>query len=125
MHYILHDLVYHAPWLHAVMAPIILKWVESNPARINVNRHYCLHILIKGGTEPARLAALASMQIAQSDDQNIISWWYALQVDCDPDKGIPKVTQWLSDLDESTTGYLKKRLKMFWRRIEENPKYWI
>jgi len=100
MHYILHDLVYHAPWLHASMAPVIQEWVEANPTRINTNRHYCRHILVNGGTDPARLAALAIRQIAQTNDPNSIPWWYALRVDCDPVNGIPEVEQWLSGLDE-------------------------
>ncbi|MBA3015420.1 MAG: hypothetical protein KKD63_05760 [Proteobacteria bacterium] len=100
MHYILHDLVYHAPWLHSSMAPVLLEWVEANPTRIEKNRHYCLHILANGGTDPARLAALARRQIEQTNDRESIPWWYALRVDCDPANGITEVEQWLSGLDE-------------------------
>lgn len=100
MHYILHDLVYHAPWLHASMAPVILEWVEANPTRNNINRHYCLHILVNGGTDATRLAKLANLQISLIDEPDIISWWYALRVDCDPANGIPEVEKWLSVLDE-------------------------
>ncbi|MFK5949898.1 MAG: hypothetical protein QM500_14135 [Methylococcales bacterium] len=101
MHYILHDLVYHSPWLHVSMAPVILEWMGDNPTRINTNRHYCLHILINGGTNPARLAVLASQQIALTNDLDSIPWWYALRVDCDPVNGIPEVEQLLSSLDEN------------------------
>jgi len=100
MHYILHDLAYHVPWLHASMAPVILEWVEANPTRNNINRHYCLHVLVNGGTAPIRLAELASRQIAQTNDPDSIAWWYALRVDCEPVNGIPEVEQWLSGLDE-------------------------
>ena len=100
MHYILNDLVYHAPWLHAPMAPVILEWVEANPTRIHNNRHYCLRILVNGGTDTARLAELAYRQIAQTNDLDIISWWYALRVDCEPTTGIPEVDKWLSALDQ-------------------------
>jgi hypothetical protein len=100
MHYILQELVYHAPWMHTSMALVILEWVEANPTRINTNRHYCLHILVNGGTDPARLAALASRQITQTNDPDRIPWWYALRVDCDPVNGIPEVEQWMSGLDE-------------------------
>lgn len=100
MHYILHDLVYYAPWLHACIAPAILEWVEANPSSLHANRHYYLHILVNGGTEAARLAKLANHQIAQTTDANSIAWWYALRVDCDPDNGIPELEQWLSGLNE-------------------------
>lgn len=100
MHYILSDVIYHAPWLHQTIAPVLLKWVEANPTRINTNRHDCLHILVNGGTDPEKLMELANQQIAQSNDQDIISWWYALLVDCDPVNGIPEVEQWLLGLDD-------------------------
>ncbi|MDO8329411.1 MAG: hypothetical protein Q7T36_02980 [Fluviicoccus sp.] len=100
MHYILHDLVYHAPWLHTRIAPAILEWVEANPSNIHACRHYCRHILVNGGTDAARLAELANHQIAQATDLNPIAWWYALRVDCAPESGIPELERWLSDLDD-------------------------
>lgn len=100
MHYILHDLVYYAPWMHARIAPAILEWVEANPSKIHACRHYCLHILVNGGTDAARLAELANQQIAQATDLNLIGWWYALRVDCAPESGIPELERWLSDLDD-------------------------
>ena len=128
MHYILHDLVYHAPWLHASMAPVILEWVEANPTRINTNRHYCLHILVNGGTDTARLAELASRQIAQTNDPDSISWWYALRVDCEPVNGIPEVEQWLSSLDEETAtraAQIFVTTLMGGRHVREGgPYYW-
>lgn len=100
MHHILHDLVYHAPWLHARIAPTILDWAGANPSLIHANRHYCLHILVNGGTDAAMLAELANEQIAQTTDSNSIAWWYALRVDCEPENGIPDLERWLSGLDE-------------------------
>lgn len=100
MHYILSDVAYHAPWLHHAIAPDLLEWVEANPTHINTNRHYCLQILVNVGTDPARLAALAIRQVAQTNDPDSIPCWYALRVDCDPANGIPEVEQWLSGLDE-------------------------
>ncbi len=100
MHYILHDLIYHAPWLHAPIAPVILDWVEANPTRIDANRNYCIKILVNGGIEKTRLAKLASRQIAQTNDPDSIAVWYALLVDCEPSKGIPEIEHWLSILDE-------------------------
>lgn len=98
MNYILQDLVYHAPWLHAPMAPVILEWMEANPTRIRANRHYCLRILVNGGIDNSRLAALASRQIAQANDADSVPWWYAIRVDCEPTKGIPEAEEWLSGL---------------------------
>jgi hypothetical protein len=99
MHYILHDLVYHATWLHTFIAPVLLDWLEYNPTRIEKNRYYCLHILVNGETDPCKLALLASRQTALSIDPDCTPWWYALSVDCDPINGIPEVSRWLSGLD--------------------------
>lgn len=100
MHYILHDLVYHAPCLHIHIAPRILEWLESHPLCIHANRDYCIYILVNGGTEAERFAELANHQIGQATDANSIASWYALRVDCEPENGIPELEQWLSGLDE-------------------------
>jgi hypothetical protein len=100
MHYILHDLVYHAPWLHIHIAPAILEWVESHPLCIHTNRNHYIDILVNAGTEAARLAELANHQIAQTTDANSIAWWHAIRVDCEPENGISEFEQWLSGIDE-------------------------
>lgn len=126
MHYILNDLVYHAPWLHASMAPIILEWVEGNPTRINTNRHYCLHILVNGGIDSASLSELASRQIAQTNDPDSIAWWYALRVDCEPANGIPKVERWLAGLDDEVAMHAAQifvTTLMGGRRVREGGPY--
>ncbi len=100
MHYILSNLVYHASWLHAAIAPTILKWVEANPVCININSHHCMHILLSGGTDPIRFSSLARQQIDNINDPDSIPAWYALRVDCDPVKGITEFQQWLTGLGE-------------------------
>jgi len=101
LHYILSDVVYHAPWLHHEITPALLEWVEANPTRINTNRYDCLHILVNGGADPGRLSELANQQIAQTNDADSIPWWYALRVACDPVNSIPEVEQWLSGLNKN------------------------
>jgi hypothetical protein len=98
MHYILQNLVYHAPWLHSSIAPAILDWALANPGRINANQHYCLQVLAKGGTSPDQLVELASRELRKAKDQSNIARWHALRVDCDPDNGLPEVERWLVDL---------------------------
>jgi hypothetical protein len=103
MHYILSPLVYHGRWLHGALAPDLLKWVEANPTALGNNLNHCLKILVSGGIEPARLAAVASQQITQANDKDNLPGWYALFVDCDPTTGIPQVQQWLENLGEEAT----------------------
>jgi hypothetical protein len=101
MHYILSPLVYHGRWLHGALAPDLLQWVAANPTALGNNRNHCLQILVNGGIEPARLATVASQQIAQANDQVNLPGWYALLVDCEPTTGIPQVQQWLENLSEA------------------------
>lgn len=97
--YILHDLVYYAPWLHSYLAPVILDWLRANLSHPTPDRHHCVHILVSGETDPEILATLASEKIAHTGDIESIAWWYALRVDCNPEDGIPEVSKWLSALD--------------------------
>lgn len=97
--HILHDLTYHALWLHPYIASVIFDWMYSNSNQNCTNREYCLRILVNGDIEPERLSNLAIKQIANGDDPEEISWWYALRIDCDPDNGISEFEQWLSKLD--------------------------
>ena len=101
IHNILSPLVYHGPWLHRALAPALLQWIETNPTALGNNRNHCLKILVNGGIEPARLATVASQQIAQANDQVNLPGWYALLVDCEPTTGMPQVQQWLENLSEA------------------------
>ncbi len=127
MHYILHDLVYFAPWLHNRIAPAILEWVEVNPTNIQPSRSYCLHILVNGGIDAVRLAELANHQIAQATDLNTIAWWYALRIDCNPESGIPELERWLAELDDDaaiTAAQVFVTKLMYVGRLAENgPKF--
>jgi len=100
MNYILHDLVYHATWLNESVAPIILDWIEENPQSIDDNRDYFVQILINGGIVSERLADIAIREIKLGTKIENIAWWYALLIDCIPEKGIPKLGNWLSGLKE-------------------------
>ncbi len=59
-----------------------------------------MHILLSGGTDPARLSSLARQQIDNINDPDSIPAWYAPRVDCDPVKGITEFQQWLTGLGE-------------------------
>ncbi|WP_337916027.1 hypothetical protein [Vibrio cholerae] len=99
---VLHDLTYHAPWLHPYIASVILNWIDINPGHRSSIREYCLKILVNGEIETEKLSALAIKQLSNTSNPDDISWWYALRVDCYPEKGILEVEQWLSELDDDT-----------------------
>lgn len=127
MHYILHDLVYHATWLHSRIAPAILEWVEANPLNIQPSRNYCLSILVNGGIDAARLAKLANQMIGQAAEVNTIAWWYALLIDCAPERGITELEGWLEELDDdaatSAAQVFVTKLMSLGRLTESGPKF--
>ncbi|MDQ0839939.1 hypothetical protein [Sphingomonas faeni] len=99
MHYVLHDILYHAPWLHVDVAPVLLDWLThhemSNPDSVR----YSTNILASGGTAPETLAALAQVkaQAGGADPQR--PRWFALWVDSDPSPAIPALAAALEALD--------------------------
>ena len=99
-HYILHDLVYHAPWLQSVVAPRLLTWLQSHdPARRDA-LPYCRQILVKAATPVTALAELASAKAgsASTPATHEAGWW-ALWVDSDPATAIPAVEAALDAMD--------------------------
>lgn len=102
--YILHDLVYHASWLHAELAQPISEWLSSNELKNGETLRYCRHILINGGADEQALAELAKKKIADIDSPATRAYapdWYALWVDTDPDSAIPAFEEKLGQLDKA------------------------
>jgi hypothetical protein len=99
-HYIVHDLLYHAPWLHADVAPLILDWLRANDMRNADNLRYCLNILSSSGASPGELGDLAKSKLAAGVDAEQRPSWYALWVDNAPEEAIPALTAELEELGE-------------------------
>jgi len=88
LHYILHDILYHAPWLHAEVAPVILDWLCKHEMPNADGLRYCLNILAEGGTTPGALAELAVGKVQGSAHAEQRPRWFALWVDTDPPAAI-------------------------------------
>lgn len=101
-HYILHDILYHAPWLHAEMAPLILNWLRAHDVPNSDALRYCLNILAGSGTAPDKLAQLAADKARGSALEDHRPRWFALWVDADPSAAIPALETHLGGL--STNG---------------------
>lgn len=96
--HILHDILYHAPWLHAEVAPIILDWLHNNEMLNAEGLRYCLNILAEGRTAPSALAALVSRKIGGTSLIEQLPRWFALWVDIDPIAAIPALETKLAEL---------------------------
>lgn len=87
--YIIHDILYHAPWLHAEVAPLILEWLSRNEMPSADILRYCLSILANGGTTQTLLATLAKAKIEKQSRAEQRPQWFALWVDVDSPAAIP------------------------------------
>lgn len=97
-HHILHDILYHAPWLHGDVAPLIIEWLGANDMQNADNLRYCLNILSSSGVASFELAALAQAKLAEVVDADQRPRWYALWVDNAPDDAIPALEAELESL---------------------------
>jgi len=98
MHYILHDLVYYAPWVHQHLISPISTWLGENEIRNPSVLSHCIHILQSADVDGNTVLKLAKSKIAHPAPKNQLAIWYALWVDREPESGIFAVEEWLSSL---------------------------
>jgi hypothetical protein len=89
LHYILHDILYHAPWLHTEISPLILDWLRTGEMPNTDGLRYCLNILTSGGAAPETLAKLAAEKTQNTGLIDQRPRWFALWVDTDSGTAIP------------------------------------
>jgi hypothetical protein len=99
--YILHDILYYAPWLHGEVAPRILQWLGAHNMGNANNLRYCLTILSSSGTDPAVLGNLAKAKLSGLANMEQRPKWYALWVDNAPEVAIPALKEELDRLGET------------------------
>lgn len=101
LHYILDDILYHAPWLHGDVAPLIFDWLRTRDMPDGIALHYCLNILTGGSTTPDDLAMLAAEKSKVTTLVEQRPRWFALWVDTDPGAAIPALKAVLEELSPS------------------------
>lgn len=102
-HHILHDLLYHAPWLHGPVAPLILEWLSDHDVRNADNFRYCLAILSSGGLPAKELARFTESKLVGAASAEQRPRWFALWVDNEPDTAIPALEKELAAMDGGET----------------------
>jgi len=98
MHYILHDLVYYASWMHQYLAPSITEWMGKNDIKNHDVLRYCIHILRNGDSDIETISRLVHSKISNNTASEQLATWYALWIDLDAEEAIPAAEVWLSSL---------------------------
>lgn len=98
MHYILHDLVYYASWMHPFLVSPMVAWLEQNEILSREALRYCIRILLSGDAPRETLLKLVKSKTLSQLAQENLAAWYALWVDLDSEEGVPAVEVWLSSL---------------------------
>ena len=95
----MHDLIYHAPWIHTDIAHKIFEWLKENPKLLHKDTYrYAVQILLNSDIQESDFSLLAQQKINELSLPEHKAWWYALYVDCDPEEGILSLTTWLESL---------------------------
>lgn len=97
-HYIIHNIAYHAPWIHQHIAPTLIEWLEKNDLQNNEVLRYCIHILLNGDADSETISKLAQSKISNNTTNKQLAAWYALWIDVDAEAAIAAAEEWLSRL---------------------------
>ncbi|MCO7261137.1 NACHT domain-containing protein [Dickeya zeae] len=98
MNYILHDLAYHAAWMHKNLAPPIITYIEQYEIYNADVLRYCIYILRSGNSGSEVLSNLAQSKIENNVVKGQLSVWFALWVDLNAEEAIRVFEKWLLSL---------------------------
>lgn len=98
MHYVLHDLVFYAPWMHNALSDGVLAWLQDHYVPRDDSRRYLLQILFAGQASDANIASLAQKKIDTNPNLYLQAIWYAVWVDVDAGEALPQLENWLQGL---------------------------
>jgi hypothetical protein len=98
LHYVLHDLSFHAPWIHEDLAPIVFDWLISYSEEISEYPEYCIKIMLGGNLTPERLIELIKREISKDQPIGNKARWFALWVDCRAEEAIPAIEDWFGKM---------------------------
>jgi len=103
LNYILHDILYYAPWLHSDVAPLILDWLGAHDVLNAVALGYCLSIVAGGSVEAGALADLAARKASDAKLAEQRPRWFSLWVDTNPAAAVPALETCLEALTSTET----------------------
>lgn len=124
MHCLVHDVLYHAPWLHREIAPLLLERFFKYGAPGSETLRYGCGILLSAGLAPVDLARLGRCRtLDETTPLEQLSAWFALWVDSDADAAVPVLRARLADLPAAAAKELSERfiISLLGDRREAGP----
>lgn len=100
-HTLLEDIVYHAPWVHKQLAPLIQQYIEVNENIDWKSLDYFFRILSTDNLPIAWFSNIAKTRINSTTNISDKARWFAIWVDADPEVSIIALKSWLTALDFS------------------------
>ena len=101
LHYVINSILYHAPWLHSIVAPFILNWLRTHDMPNAIALDKCLNILAGGSIGSKEFATLAADKSKGTTLVGQRPRWFALWVDADSSAAIPILEALLDGLSAS------------------------
>ncbi|MCL2918320.1 hypothetical protein [Shewanella litorisediminis] len=108
-HYILSDLVYHAPWMHSQLVPSILSWLRQHEILSSEALGYGINILLNGNADTEPVLKLVGSKVARNAMCGQSAVWFALWADFDAEEGISVFEKWLSSLPPKEASHEAQR----------------
>lgn len=97
--HILHDLLYHAPWMHADLTPGLLDWLATNDTPNDQALRYARQIMANGAVDATAIATVAADKTKSNNTPaRQLPLWYAWWVDTDPEPALEALTLRLQTL---------------------------
>lgn len=99
-HHIVHDLAYHAPWLHADLVDPLFEALEATTTLESSTLRYAIQIIRSGGAPSTRFSTLIDTLLAQAATPEAVSFLLGACIDVAPMGGIAALEARLSSMSD-------------------------
>lgn len=122
LHHVLHDFVYHAPWMHAALVNPLLDYLTDAMPQRSEDLQHAIHILRSGGASAEQLVPIAQRILSGNPSTEKTALLLGLWIDLDAATGIPALEAWLAQLppDQTSDAMQQGLLAIVGSRRREN-----
>lgn len=99
-HYVLSDIVWHAPWLKDQIAPSLLQLIADREPVHSSNLVHAISLLMGAETvSDDQVSGISSAKVGCTTAADRVPIWYAAWVSVDPTHAIPSLREFLAQLE--------------------------